>query len=370
MGRDLPCPKCGVWSYTYGVYGECKQGTNCIEKEPKVTYEQTKHAPKPNATTREAMADGNYNGPNGREWREAEYRDGQLRPKPEPAKWVPKVGEKVRVTQYGREVIVCGFGLNGKYAFYDTVSGAYGGCPVDALWPLPELTADAQPEPVKGKPEYEFIDKDGEVGWTSDVNPPGPKTGNVRSKEQGNIERAEIPWKAAYAAEPAKAAAVCTCVSQPVPSPRPPWGHSVRCPCYAPEPELTRASIDDATPAEWDAASKQEYARRDAQPAPFAVGERVEWVGCGNESEAVEILGLDPRSGDAWLYNPRTKQRFSDPQSTLLRPPAKRVVKQTEYEDRNGLRAWFVDELTRPPYLIAHNWTPTGRTHSYEADDE
>lgn len=238
MGRDLPCPKCGVWSYTYGVYGECKQGTNCIEKEPKVTYEQTKHAPKPNATTREAMADGNYNGPNGREWSDHE-----------------------------------------------------------------------------GKP--------------------------------------------------VKAAAVCTCVSQPVPSPRPPWGHSVRCPCYAPEPELTRASIDDATPAEWDAASKQEYARRDAQPAPFAVGERVEWVGCGNESEAVEILGLDPRSGDAWLYNPRTKQRFSDPQSTLLRPPAKRGVKQVEYAHTGGSKHWIHEHG-----LVNSDYAPTGRTHSYEVDDE
>lgn len=48
----------------------------------------------------------------------------------------------------------------------------------------------AQPEPARGKPEYEYIKSDGTTDW-GDSNPPGPKTGNVRSKEQGDIERAE-----------------------------------------------------------------------------------------------------------------------------------------------------------------------------------
>lgn len=154
------------------------------------------------------------------------------------------------------------------------------------------------------------------------------------------------------------------------------------------------------------------------QPAPFAVGDRVEW----QRGQAVgSILAID--DGHAWIRFD-SGERDVLPLADLRRPPAKRVVKQVEwvpgdkcrwadeivsvvampegrgtlacvrYDDGKlatvlpsalkplparkvrtmkqgeythvgGAKAWLEE-----PSGVGHIWTPTGRTHNYEVDDE
>lgn len=146
-----------------------------------------------------------------------------------------------------------------------------------------------QPEPAKGQPEYEYIKSDGTTGW-GNLNPPGPKTGNVRSKEQGDIERGES--------------------------------------------------------AKW---------------VPKA-GEEVLYDG----DRLAEVLAVD--GSEAWLKSRLNGRRFNYCVASLHPRPAREVRKQCEWQHKSGKKVWIFATDGAP--FPGDEWTPTGRTHSYEVGDE
>lgn len=299
MGRDLPCPRCGVWSYTYGVYGECKQGTNCVEKEPKGAYEQTKPAPK--------------------------HEEKVM------SKHVPTSPVRTH-SQQGTPGRIVGPGAPATPAPKGAVD-----------WTKCTRT-------IEGFPVRDLrVDEDGDIAGICTTSGGGDVSAYWRASDGwliASVSHQSCSLDASTAhrgappqtAEPAKAAA---CEGQ----------------------LAADGNYYGLYGKEWRVHDKKAplHARPVPQPIPFAVGEHVEWVGCG-ESAIVEILGLDPVSKDAWLRNLQTKRRFSHPQSTLRRPPAKRVVTVTVREFMHyGQRMW-TDADKGEKF--------TGRSHEFTVEGE
>lgn len=107
-----------------------------------------------------------------------------------------------------------------------------------------------------------------------------------------------------------------------------------------------------------------------AQPAPFAVGDRVEWSAVPN----VDGMGFErsPRTGQVAAVGPSICLVWDGAEYhqvallALRRPPAKRVVEKTqiEYAHPNGSLVWWPDDFDNQP-----DWLATGRTHIYEVDE-
>lgn len=92
--------------------------------------------------------------------------------------------------------------------------------------------------------------------------------------------------------------------------------------------------------------------------APFAVGDRVQyWIGIQHAIEG-EILAVWS-DGAVFKAPGDAPVAVSFASGALIRPPAKRVVKQVEYTTETGSKCWSREQSVP-------GWHPTGRTHSYE----
>lgn len=103
------------------------------------------------------------------------------------------------------------------------------------------------------------------------------------------------------------------------------------------------------------------------QPEPTKwepkVGEEVIYDGDG----LAEVIAVD--GAEAWLKSRFNGSRFNYCVASLKPLPARKVRKQTEWQHKNGELSWHSEVEWLP--LDAHKeWTPTGRTHSFEVDDE